>query len=105
MSPTPADLPQHYFTDLVTRSICELVVPVGGAISVPRNHPEIPKIGIRHTSNSGESLPDGPACDELADLSIDLDAFYCPSCGRSGRVSGAWCVDVIESVLGPEAAL
>jgi hypothetical protein len=29
-------------------------------------------------------------------LSIDLDAFYCPVCRWNGRVSGAWCVHVIE---------
>lgn len=35
-----------------------------------------------------------PGCEELADVSIDLDAFYCAACGRSGRVSGAWALDV-----------
>ena len=46
---------------------------------------EEPRIGIAH-----------PGCGALADLSIELDAFYCRACHWSGRVSGAWCADMIE---------
>lgn len=35
-----------------------------------------------------------PGCACLADVSADLDAWYCPACSRSGRVSGAWAVDM-----------
>lgn len=33
-------------------------------------------------------------CSELADVSADLDAWFCPACQRSGRISGAWAVDM-----------
>ena len=38
---------------------------------------------------------------QLADLAIELDAFFCPACHRNGRVSGAWCLDVIEEADQP----
>ena len=41
------------------------------------------KHGVRH---------DG--CDRLADVSPDLDAWYCTVCQASGRISGAWFMDV-----------
>jgi len=31
-----------------------------------------------------------PECSQLADISLDLDAFFCLECGWNGRVSGAW---------------
>jgi hypothetical protein len=33
-------------------------------------------------------------CPALADVVPVLDAFYCPSCGWSGRVSGAWAAEL-----------
>lgn len=71
------------FTDLVSGAQCVLVVPAGGRV-YPR--PGEPKAGVEH-----------PGCGVLADLCIELDAFWCPGCGWSGRVSGAWCVDVLEA--------
>jgi len=67
------------FTDDVGGGWCELVVPAGEA-----------KIGIAH-----------PRCDTLADLAIDLDAFFCADCHRNGRISGAWAADVIKAASGP----
>ena len=74
------------FTDLISGRECELVAPPGGAV-----YPEVgqPKIGVAH-----------PGCEMLADLCVELDAFYCPAywgCGWNGRVSGAWCLDMIEA--------
>jgi hypothetical protein len=72
------------FTDPITEASCVLVVPAGGRVW-PR--PGEPKIGVEH-----------PGCPELADLCVDLDAFYCPApagCGWNGRVSGAWALDVM----------
>lgn len=60
------------FTDPVSGQPCELVSTRG-------------LTGIHH-----------PGCAELADLSVELDAFYCRVCRISGRVSGAWCADLIE---------
>lgn len=37
-----------------------------------------------------------PHCTKLADLSADLDAFFCRSCHQNGRISGAWATDMIE---------
>lgn len=40
-------------------------------------------------------------CDRLADVSADLDAFYCPDCKWSGRISGVWAVDMIRQARHP----
>lgn len=70
------------FTDDVSGRECVLVVPPGGHVyPLPGN----PKTGVEH-----------PGCEALADLCVELDAFWCPSCGWNGRVSGAWCADVIR---------
>lgn len=74
------------FTDPAGGGRCVLVVPDGGAV-FPRAGQ--PKIGVEH-----------PRCGLLADLAVALDAFYCPpsrGCGYNGRVSGAWCRDVIAA--------
>jgi len=66
------------FHDPIGDGVCVLVVPLGG------------KAGVEH-----------PGCDALADLALDLDAFFCPRCHRNGRVSGAWAADVIRSGVVP----
>lgn len=72
------------FTDPARNEQCELVIPAGGRV-----HPinDEPKIGVAH-----------PDCDEIADLALDLDAFFCPACKRNGRISGAWACLRIEAV-------
>lgn len=35
-----------------------------------------------------------PHCDKLADVSLELDAFYCLACKYNGRVSVAWIHDM-----------
>lgn len=35
-----------------------------------------------------------PGCPRLADVSPDLDAFFCPMCSMSGRISGAWFMEL-----------
>ncbi len=70
---------RHGFVDPVRDSPCALVIPDDGRLF------REPKIGIAH-----------PNCDTLADLSIELDAFYCPACAWNGRVSGAWCAEMIN---------
>ncbi|SRR6266566_3003174 len=71
------------FTDLVSNQRCELVIPPGGRVYPG---PGEPKIGVAH-----------PGCPAVADLAVELDAFWCPACGWNGRVSGAWCVDMIRA--------
>jgi hypothetical protein len=73
---------EHRFTDLVSGRECTLVIPPDGRV-FPK--PGEPKIGIRH-----------PGCDELADVVVGADAFFCTGCRWGGRVPGAWCVDMIE---------
>lgn len=34
-----------------------------------------------------------PDCDQLADVSLDLDAYFCTGCQWNGRISGAWAFD------------
>jgi hypothetical protein len=69
------------FTDVVSNRECVLVIPPDGRI-YPQ--PGQAKIGIAH-----------PGCETLADLAIELDAFWCPAGLWNGRISGAWCYDVI----------
>lgn len=69
------------FIDDVQGGECTLVVyPQAGA----------PRAGVAH-----------PRCEALADLAIDLDAFFCPLCHRNGRISGAWAAGVIEAASSP----
>jgi hypothetical protein len=81
---TGADNPPYVrFVDPISGEDVALVVPAGGRVCPS---PGEPKIGVEH-----------PRCDNLADLAIELDAFYCPRCQWNGRISGAWAVDVIEA--------
>ena len=72
------------FRDHRDRS-CVLVVPEGGRLFRDGDEPQI---GVAH-----------PGCDQLADISVELDAAYCPTCQYNGRISGAWVVDVIEHTV------
>ena len=84
MSLSAGESVHHPFTDPISGKICVLVIPPAGRV-----HPTAgqPKIGVDH-----------PGCDQLADVAVELDAFYCPACRWNGRVSGAWAVDQIEAV-------
>jgi len=37
-----------------------------------------------------------PGCGFRAEVSPELDAFYCTHCRRSGRISGAWFMDLLR---------
>lgn len=78
------------FTDPITHRQCLLVVPPGSLLFATGDEP---KVGVEH-----------PDCEHLADISVELDAFYCQECRWNGRVSGAWVVDVIEGNRGGDAA-
>jgi hypothetical protein len=69
----------HRFTDLVSGRTCAVV------------------IGPATDLFDGETGVAHPGCDQLADISINLDAFYCRVCRYSGRVSGAWVVDLLRA--------
>ena len=71
------------FTDPISERECALIIPPDGRVFPSEGEP---KIGIEH-----------PECDHLADLAIELDAFYCPACRWNGRVSGTWCVALIDA--------
>ena len=86
MTETRAEVREPFIDDVgrdVGGGWCELVVPAGGKVYPQDGEP---KIGIAH-----------PRCISIADLAIELDAFFCSTCKRNGRVSGAWCRDVIEA--------
>lgn len=76
----------HPFTDDASGRTCELVIPPDGKVFA---RPGEPKTGVLH-----------PHCDAVADLCMDLDAFWCPVCKWNGRISGAWAVDMIEAGRG-----
>lgn len=71
------------FTDAARGAECILVIPSAGRVWPAEGEP---KIGVEH-----------PGCDALADLVLDLDAFWCPLCRRNGRISGAWAADMIAA--------
>lgn len=81
-----ATITREPFTDPVSKRRCLLVIPPAGKIFPAEGEP---KTGVAH-----------PGCTELADLSLDLDAFFCPECKLSGRISGAWALDRIKAVRG-----
>jgi hypothetical protein len=78
--------PGFPFVDPISGQQCHLVIPQGGRVYPTKGQP---KIGVAHPG----------ACDRLADLAVELDAFYCPACRWNGRVSGAWCVDMIDGAV------
>jgi len=61
------------FTDLVTSRTCWLETYAGRPV-------------VKH-----------PGCPVRAEVSVELDAFYCRFCQWNGRVSGAWVLDVTRS--------
>lgn len=69
---------RHTFTDPIKGDECTL--------HVEPMQPAFDGIWVEHAG-----------CDELADVSADLDAWYCPACSRSGRVSGVWAMDMWEA--------
>jgi hypothetical protein len=77
---------KYRFFDSVHGATCTLVVPAGGRVFPSDGEP---KVGVEHAG-----------CDEIADLSVELDSFYCRACQWNGRVSGAWAVDCIEAAKG-----
>lgn len=44
-----------------------------------------PTLGVKHGD-----------CPQRADVSVELDAFYCSFCGWNGRISGAWVMDLLR---------
>jgi hypothetical protein len=71
------------FTDPVSNEECALVIPPDGRVFPSAGQP---MIGAAH-----------PRCTVTAELSLGLDAFWCPACKWNGRVSGAWCADQIRA--------
>jgi len=71
---TICPLRREPFADPVSGAPCVLVAAAGAAP------------GVEH-----------PGCPYLACVVIELDAFWCNKCGRNGRVSGAWCLDVMTA--------
>lgn len=80
----PAAVARVPFTDLVRLTECVLVIPPGGRVHPAA--PGDPKIGVEH-----------PGCTRVADIALELDAFYCPLCQWNGRISGHWAADLITA--------
>jgi hypothetical protein len=74
---------RYLFHDPITQVEVALVIPPDGVIFPMKGEA---KIGVEH-----------PGCAETADLCLDVDAFYCPRCRWSGRITGAWAVALIET--------
>lgn len=78
--PVLDDLAMHCrFTEPVHDVNCILVIPVTASRMVTVLHP--------HCSNG-------------ADISPDLDAFFCPDCGYNGRISGKFVYDMTRRIRG-----
>ena len=71
------------FTDGARAAECTLVIPPAGRVYPAADEP---KIGVEH-----------PGCPAVADLALELDAFWCPLCRWNGRISGAWAADLIAA--------
>lgn len=59
----------------------------------PVVHREVTLVVNSDITASGVEHPD---CDRLADVSPEMDAFYCTQCSWNGRISGAWFVDMFH---------
>lgn len=70
----------HWFTDPVSGR--DFVLDIGTEQSRPYDGTN----GVEHDCNGGRLA--------LADVSPELDSFYCSKCGAGGRVSGAWFMDL-----------
>lgn len=75
----------HAFVDPISGDELQLVIGTAESRPYDGSH------GVRH-----------PGCERLADVSPELDAFLCSACGRSGRISGAWFMDLWTAVLDGE---
>lgn len=75
---------EHLFRDPTTDRECMLQVGVG----VDRLRPGLPGLAVRHGQ-----------CPTLADVSPDLDCFYCQTCRWNGRISGAWAMDMLDRAV------
>jgi len=60
------------FIDPISGATCEIIIEPG----------KPPK--VKH-----------PGCVVLADIALDLDAFYCRFCHMNGRVPGAWVISLL----------
>jgi hypothetical protein len=43
-----------------------------------------------------------PDCTFRAEVSPEIDAFYCRHCGWNGRISGAWFMDLLNASTASE---
>lgn len=78
----------HEFHDPISGLRCVLQAGAG----VDRLRPGLPGLGVMHGT-----------CPQLADVSPDLDCFYCPECRWNGRISGAWAMDMLGVAAGVAA--
>lgn len=72
---------EHLFRDPISNRECMLRI----GVNVDRLRPGMVGMGVRHGT-----------CVQMADVSPELDAFYCPGCGWNGRVSGAWVMEKLD---------
>lgn len=72
---------RHTFEDPISGQ--QRVLVMGNKDSVPYDGTH----GVEHLG-----------CDRLANVSPELDAFYCSACQTGGRISGAWFMDLWMAV-------
>jgi hypothetical protein len=55
---------------------------------------------VLRVETNGADWPTGKVlhgeCETLADVVPEQDAFYCPTCSYSGRISGEWYVQLLR---------
>lgn len=81
-----ADVAGYAFTDPITDRVVGLKVGIG----IDRMRPGLPGMVVVHGD-----------CPTPADVSPDLDCFYCPTCGWNGRISGQWAMDMLARLDAP----
>lgn len=56
-----------------------------------------PVTGGKVTVHFGDTAGvEHPNCDYRAEVVPDLDAFFCRHCGRNGRISGVWFLELLD---------
>lgn len=69
--------------------------PVGHMFTDPTNPGAMLALVV---DDAGTPTVEHLPCGTGADVTVELDAWYCPACSRRGRVAGSWVVSIVRAV-------